>query len=62
MPAKARSVLDFLEALSEPRVLEALAKGLVPFINKTLDEYITTRLKGKASKIEGLKAVNADLN
>ena len=61
MPAKARSVDDFVEALSELPVLEALAKALAPFINKTLDKYITTRLNGMASEIEGLKAVNADL-
>lgn len=61
MPPKNRSIDDFIEALSEPRVLEALAKALAPFITKTLDAYIATRLDGLSAQLDELKAVNSDL-
>ena len=61
MGPKAKSIDEFVEALSDPRVLEALARALAPMINKTLDEHLATRLNGLNKKVDSLEAVNNDL-
>ena len=51
MGPKCKSIDKFVEALSDPCVLEALARALASMINKILDEHLVTRLDGLKIKL-----------
>jgi septal ring factor EnvC (AmiA/AmiB activator) len=49
---------DLVEALLDGRVVEALAKALSPFIQKTIDECLSQRLADFSKALHDVKASN----
>lgn len=52
---------DLIEALSDTRVAEALARALSPYITKSIDEYVSRKLDNLESQLETLKRENVEL-
>jgi hypothetical protein len=52
---------DFVDALLESRVVEALAKALAPFITLSIDEALNNKLAGLISTIGEVKKETASL-
>jgi hypothetical protein len=62
MPPKARPLTEeILEALLDPKVVEALAKALSPYIALSIDEAMGKRLEQLTSTVKGVQAENVRL-
>ena len=53
---------DFIEALLDSRVVDALAKALSPFLNLSIDEALGKKLDGLTSAVRELKNENVRLS
>lgn len=60
-PNKKQSTEDFIEALLDSKVVDALAKALSPFITLTIDEAIGKRLESLSAAVTSLKTENSFL-
>ena len=52
---------DIVEALLDARVVEALAKALSPFIKKSIDEGLESRLATLQNSVQDVKQANEKL-
>lgn len=59
MPPKPKPADEFIEALLDSRVVEALAKALMPCLQLTIDEAIGKKLEGLTAAVRELKSDNA---
>jgi len=52
---------DLIESILDPRVVEAIAKALAPFVRKTVGDVLSTKLEGLISDLPRLKDENTPL-
>jgi len=53
---------DVLDAILDPRAVEAIAKALAPFITTAFDKCLTDRLSSLLTHVDELRAENVKLN